>query len=189
MHKDIILRIKNEFLIKNKLTVAIDGRAGSGKSALAKALSKEFDCNIFKTDDFFLPDGLRTPQRLSELGGNIDYDRFRAEIIDNIKLKKDFYYNKYDCGTGRFIRSGHIKYRPLNIVEGSYSMHDKFIDAYDLTVFLDVAYEEQLRRIENRDGAELLQRFIHEWLPMEEKYFKGMRIKEKADVYKLTIGD
>ena len=58
--------------------VAIDGRCGSGKTSLAALIAALFPCNVFHMDDFFLPPALRTPERLSQPGGNVDRERMLA---------------------------------------------------------------------------------------------------------------
>ena len=44
---------------------------------------------------------------------------------------------------------------------------------------LEISRDEQLLRLKKRDPSKL-DRFINEWLPMEEKYFETYRIKEKS---------
>ena len=57
-------------------TLAIDGRAAAGKSTAAALLAAALGAGVVHMDDFFLPAALRTPQRLSEPGGNVHYERF-----------------------------------------------------------------------------------------------------------------
>lgn len=58
--------------------VSIDGGSGTGKSHLAKQLAAVFPAAIVHMDDFFLQSFQRTPKRLAEPGGNLDYERFAA---------------------------------------------------------------------------------------------------------------
>ena len=64
-----------------RLLIAVDGRCASGKTTLAATLEEETGCNVVHMDDFFLRPEQRTPQRLAEPGGNVDYERFRQEVI------------------------------------------------------------------------------------------------------------
>ena len=70
----------------------------------------------------------------------------------------------------------------LRIVEGAYSCHPRFGEYMGLRVFCDVGQQEQLRRIEQRNGVEMLERFRDSWIPMEEKYFRSFHIRERADL-------
>lgn len=164
------------------INVAIDGNSGAGKSYLASMLSKVYACNIFHMDDYFLTPDLRTDDRLSEIGGNVDYIRFREEIIDSLTKGTEFQYRPYNCRTQSF--EGYILVEPkyLNIIEGVYSMHPTLVGAYDLKVFLGVEAEEQSRRILKRNGKSMHTRFVEEWIPLENEYFNQMNIKEKSDL-------
>ena len=84
---------------KETAIVAIDGNCTSGKTTLANQLAANYDCNIFHMDDFFLRPEQRTPERFSEVGGNVDYERFLAEVLIPLKLGKPFSYRPFDCST------------------------------------------------------------------------------------------
>lgn len=164
------------------LIIAIDGNCGSGKSSLASYLADEYDCNVLHMDNFFLRPEQRTKERLSEIGGNIDYVRFKREALDKLKQNKEFEYQIYDCFVGKL--TDYIKVIPkkLNIVEGVYSLHPTLIDAYDLKIFMEISKETQEKRILKRSGKSMLQRFIEEWIPLENEYFAKMNIAEKSDI-------
>ena len=75
-----------ELLEKHKdssepILVAIDGMCGSGKTTLGEYLHQVFDCNLFHVDDFFLRLEQRIPERLQEVGGNVDYERFEETVL------------------------------------------------------------------------------------------------------------
>ena len=71
----------------------------------------------------------------------------------------------------------------INIIEGSYSMHPLLADYYDFGIFLEIDFEEQKKRIKKRNSKELAQLFFDMWIPMEEKYHKGMRVKERCSLH------
>lgn len=124
--------------------IAIDGRCAAGKTTLAKQLQDILDCNIFHMDDFFLPPGLRTRERLAQPGGNVDYERFRCDVLLPILQGKPFSYRPYDCHLQRQVEPKPVQPKPINIVEGSYSCHPHLWDAYNLRIFLDIDPAEQL---------------------------------------------
>jgi hypothetical protein len=43
-------------------------------------LSEQPDATIFHMDDFYLQGRQRTYERLNEVGGNVDYERFAKEV-------------------------------------------------------------------------------------------------------------
>ncbi len=170
------------------VVVAIDGRAASGKTTLAKLIETEFNAQIIHMDYFFLPPDLRTKERFDEPGGNINYERFYAEVIPNLKKKCDFEYGVFDCS--KMTISGYISVlkNDITVVEGSYSLHPRFGDYADIKIFVTVDETEQIERIKKRNGEKLLQRFLSEWIPMEEKYFEAFNIKQNCE-YVLETGE
>ena len=163
--------------------LAIDGRCGSGKTTLAGMIAQRYRAEVIHMDDFFLQKDQRTPERLAEPGGNVDRERFRREVILPILEGKDqFEYQRYDCSRQEFGETVRIVKSPLIVIEGAYSCHPYFGDICDVRIFMDVDPAEQRRRILSRNGPEMLPRFVSEWIPMEELYFKTFRIKEKCSI-------
>jgi uridine kinase len=128
---------------KKSIIAAIDGNSAAGKTSLAAVLKSRYDCNIFSMDDFFLTPHQRTPDRLDEPGGNIDYERFCEEIIEALKSGKPFSYRAYCCQTMKLSEPIQVNPNPLNIIEGAYSLHPYFAGAYDIKVFLRLDEAEQ----------------------------------------------
>ncbi len=164
------------------ILVAIDGMSASGKSTLGFYLKEVFDCNLFHMDDFFLQDAQRTVERLAEIGGNVDYERFKKEVLQPVLDKKTVFYRPLRCDTGEIQHGTEIPFKRLNIIEGSYSQHPYFDDRYKLRVFTEISNELQIERIRNRNGEIMLKRFISEWIPKENIYFETFQIKEKSHI-------
>jgi uridine kinase len=164
------------------ILVAIDGNCCAGKSTLASLIANTFYCNLFHMDHFFLPTELRTKERFLEIGGNIDYLRFRNEVILGIKSKQPFIYRVYCCKKKGFTQTISVTPKKLNIIEGVYSMHPTLINDYNLKIFLHIDGQEQSRRILNRNGETIYGKFKKEWIPMENQYFKEYKIMKKCDI-------
>lgn len=163
---------------KEPILVAIDGMCASGKTTLGYFLKSLFECNLFHMDDFFLQDYQRTKERLTQVGGNVDYERFQKEVLVPMKEKSTVIYRPYSCKFRRFGKGQEITYKRLNIVEGSYSQHPYFKDPYDIKVFSTVSKEKQIDIIKKRNGEVLVKRFAEEWIPKEEDYFAVYGIKQ-----------
>lgn len=162
--------------------VALDGRCASGKTTLAEQLADITGAGVVHMDDFFLPPSLRRPERLAEPGGNVHYERFMEEVLPALKSPGAFRYQCFDCsrmepGAEREVREGNLR-----IVEGAYSCHPVFGEYMGLRVFCDVEPQEQLKRIEQRNGVEMLENFREKWIPMEEQYIRHFQIRERADL-------
>lgn len=163
--------------------IAIDGRAASGKTTMARQLSKILEAPVIAMDDFFLPIELRTQERYEEAGGNVHYERFIEEVLPYIRGENAFSYQRFDCSQMDYSRERReIPSGKWRIVEGSYSLHPAFGPYADLTVFSHVESEEQARRILARDGAEFAQVFREKWIPLEEKYFTTYAIDHSAHI-------
>ncbi len=140
--------------MKTPLFVAIDGRCASGKTTLASFLKETLACNVIPMDHFFLQPHMRTEERLQQPGGNVDYERFLNEVMLPLTAGQIFSYQPYNC-------------------------HLKQFDAPK--IFLTTSYEEQLRRIANRNGKDSVTIFKEKWIPLEENYFHELNIKEHCD--------
>ncbi len=165
-----------------RCVVAIDGPCASGKTTLAAELAAETGAGIVHMDDFFLPAGLRTEERLLQPGGNIHYERFLEEVIPALARGGDFSYRRFDCGRMEMGQSRQVRGAGTVIVEGSYSCHPKFGEYMDIRVFVDIDPEEQIKRIIRREGPEAAETFRQRWIPMEEVYLETYRIRDRADI-------
>ena len=166
---------------KERALVAIDGPCTAGKTTLGAALHKSLGGNLFHADDFFLREEQRTAARYCEVGGNIDYERMRDEVLVPLREDKAFFYRPFVCGEMRIGEPVAVEPARLNIVEGSYSMHRYFGDVYDLKIFLDIEPEVQRERVLARP-AHLHRRFFEEWIPMENRYFEQWQIAQGCDL-------
>ena len=140
--------------------LAIEGGSASGKTTLGKILAERYDCTVFHMDDFFLRSEQRTAARFAEPGGNVDRERFLAEVLLPLRRGEKVFYRRFDCG--------------------AYSMHPDLAPYYDLSVFLDISPELQRDRISRRNTPEKAKRFFAEWIPMEQAYFAAFDIPAKC---------
>ena len=174
----VILAIDGRLAECGRVLAALDGRCASGKSTLGALLAEVYGAALFHMDDFFLRPEQRTPERLAEPGGNVDRERFAAEVLAPLKAGIPFTYRPYDCTAKALAAPVAAKPAAVTVVEGSYALHPELRDAYDVRIFLTVGPETQMRRIRARSGEALAARFVAEWIPMEERYFSALRVPE-----------
>ena len=177
----VIERIERVYTERERVFVAIDGPCTSGKTTLATVLQRHFGGNVLHMDDFFLRPEQRTPERFAEPGGNVDRERFEDDVLAPLAAGKIAQYRPWDCHTGDFAASRNVEPARLTIVEGSYSMHPALRGYYDLMICLTIDSGEQLRRLEARNPR-MLQRFIDEWIPLENRYFASTETRTAADM-------
>ena len=137
---------------------------------------------MFHMDDFFLRPWQRTKERLSQPGGNIDWERFGEEVLIPLKNREPINYKRFNCSTLTLEPAISLLPSKLNIIEGAYSMHPKLAEYYNLSVFLDVSPQLQEKRIGKRNSSAMAKRYLEEWIPMEHLYYEKMQVKEKCDI-------
>ena len=163
--------------------VAIEGGSASGKTTLASLLEHVYGCCVFQTDDFFLRPEQRTAKRLTEIGGNLDRERFATEVLRPLCAGETVRYRRFDCTTQALDQPTEVRPGALTVIEGTYSLHPDFGKYYDLAVFLDVDPATQKQRITTRNAPGLAKRFFDEWIPLENAYFTKMDISTQADLH------
>ncbi len=166
---------------KKQLLIAIDGRCASGKTTLAEKLKERLSCNIIHMDDFFLRPEQRTAERYYEPGGNVDRERFAAEVLLPLKSGKAFSYRPFDCHTMKLSEPIMTEQSEITIIEGTYSCHPALWNFYDLHIFLTVSPEEQFHRLAKR-SKENLHVFREKWIPLEERYFNAYKIDARCEL-------
>lgn len=159
------------------LIIAIDGRAAAGKTTLAAALAQLLDLSLFHMDDFYLPPERRTEERFAKAGGNIDFERFRKDVLLPLRAAEPFSYQALIPHEWSYSEARHISKTDMVIVEGAYALHEALRDFYraDLSFFIDVDSALQLERILLRNGEAAVQQFVERWIPYEEKYIASMK--------------
>ena len=160
--------------------LAIEGGSAVGKTTLSRALEEIYGCSVFHMDDFFLRPEQRTPERFAEPGGNVDRERFLSEVLLPLSKGEDMItYRPFDCSV--FDLGSAVTIRPgkLCVIEGAYSMHPELEGFYDVSVFIDLPAKERRSRILKRN-PDMADRFFNEWMPMEDRYFREMNVKERC---------
>ena len=158
--------------------VALDGPCASGKSTLGEALSEIYRCPLIHMDDFFLRPEQRTPEQLAEPGGNVDYVRFRREVLEPLVEDRPAQYRPWQCRVGGFGPEQIVKPGPVTVVEGSYSLRPDLREGYHLRLWVEADWEQRERRLAARGGPGCLARFREMWIPMEDRYFSACAVKE-----------
>lgn len=181
---NLLKHIKKLSQNNKRYIISIDGRAASGKSTLADFLERELDAVVFHMDDYFLSEEMKTKERLSIPGGNVHYERLQEEILGHLD-EKFVSYRKYNCTSGQLEPTITKTLKKFIVIEGVYSQQEILRDYYDLNIFTIVTEQTQHQRLEKRN-PKLFKRFITEWLPLEEEYFRILRIEELSD-YKISV--
>lgn len=169
----------------DRAVVAIDGMCASGKTTLAGELAECFGGVVIHADSFFLLPEMRTPERLSEPGGNFHRERFKSEVVDKLH-GGSFEYGVFECSKGEITHSEFVPAKGLIVIEGAYCMHPLLKAEYDYRIFSAASPEAQLIRIEQRNGKTALESFKTKWIVFENRYFERFKIRQVCDAVVLT---
>lgn len=176
----LLAAIDRQMAEHSPVRVAIDGPCASGKSTLGALLSELYHCPLLHMDDFFLRPGQRTPARLSEPGGNVEYERFQQEVLSPL-CRGDFArFRPWQCHPGEFGPEIVVAPAPLTAVEGSYSLHPALRDAYHLRIWAEAPWPIRCERLSARGDPQgsLLEQFLQLWIPLEDRYFSACQVKQ-----------
>lgn len=186
--REILARLEAAMLNGGRLLLVIDGRCGSGKTTLAQEFGCRCRCNVFHMDDYYLPVVQQTEERLAEPGGNIDFERFAAEVALPLMQGRDIICRPFACSSQSYMEATLFRAAKINIIEGTYSCHPRLHPIYEsapdvnvVTLFLDIDSDIQLERIQKRVGEQRLQMFKEKWIPREEQYFDAYAVREYCD--------
>ena len=180
--QEIVRRVNALLLSKPRAIIAIDGNCCAGKTTMATRLGSLLGANVFHLDDYFLQMHMRTPERLSQPGGNVDAERFLSEVLSPTARGEAAQVRKYDCHEDLLLDPVLVSPSRVAIVEGAYSLHPLLAPHYDLTVFCRIEPELQLSRIRARNGSAALNVFQSRWIPLENRYFQALDVLSQCDI-------
>lgn len=177
----VVSRVSALLALQPRVLLAIDGNCCAGKTTMANRLGERLHAPVFHMDDFFLRPEQRTPERLSLPGGNVDAERFLAEVLSPISRGEPVSYLRYDCKEDRLRAPVPIAPAAVCIVEGAYSLHPLLASHYDLKLFCRVDPALQKERVLRRNGKVMLSMFTDRWIPLENAYFEALQIEQGCD--------
>ena len=173
---DALLRTSERVLI------AIDGNCCAGKTTLSQRLGNLLGANVFHLDDYFLQPHMRSPQRLNQPGGNVDAERFLAQVLLPVSRGEQATVQKYDCHADALLDPVFVSPKRVAIIEGAYSLHPLLAPYYTLKVFCRIDPALQTSRILARNGEAALPVFRERWIPLENRYFEALDILSQCDL-------
>ena len=175
----ILSAVAEKLALKRHVLLCLDGPCGSGKTTMAKQLTQITDAVCVPMDDFYTPHPQKTPERLSQPGGNADIDRLLTEFLLPWRKYGHGSYRPYLCADDQFGEPVAIPERSLTILEGSYSLHPSIAALADIRVFLMIDDAEQLRRLLAREGADGVISFQQRWIPLEKAYHAAFSLPDE----------
>ena len=155
--------------------IAVDGPAGSGKTTLANQLSKDLaNVEIIHMDDLYHGWSDAFSARLTASVIN--------QILAPISQGIEFNYEIYDWKSNKFSKSKIIPSGQIYILEGVGAGQRQFRKYLSKIIWLDIADEEGLTRVINRDGAEILEQ-MQEFQRAQKLHFASELTENAADFH------
>jgi uridine kinase len=152
--------------------VGIDGFGGAGKSTLATAIAERVSrAVVVRVDDFWGPN-------IAEW----DWLRFRAQLLEPLLAARPARYqvwNWVDDVGGEWVE---VAPGRVVVVEGVSSTRTEAGVPWDLTVWVEAPRDVRLARALERDGPDLMRRWLDDWMPSEEAYAARERPRDRVDL-------
>jgi uridine kinase len=158
-------------------TIAIDGRGGSGKTALVELLRAELPGFIMLNgDDYFEP--IDDPI----VWGDFNDERFIQDVIEPLKRAGSFTYRPYDWHVTPHITEKKIEVTKGICLERCYSFG--FDLDWDLKIWVETPKEACLERGLTRENMPREKTILawEIWQAREDDYIQKYQPQEKADV-------
>lgn len=150
--------------------VGIDGKGASGKTTLARLVAAAVDGAVtVQVDDFARPD----------LTG-WDRDRFLAQVFRPLVAGRAARYQRWDWGRNAGAEWVSVPPGQAMVVEGVSATDVRLGVPWDVTVWVEAPPEVRQRRALERDGPEMLDRWLTDWMPSEDSYEAQQRPQQRA---------
>lgn len=150
--------------VRSPVVVGIDGRSGSGKTALAEELAARLGWPVLHLDDMYQGwDGLgEAPPTLA------------ADVLIPLRQGLDASHPTWDWAAGRPGPRAIVPWVPHLVVEGCGVGAEPAGNLLDLLVWLDAPTELRRRRALGRDG-EIFAPHWDRWAAQEDAVLAGVR--------------
>ncbi len=186
--KNITPYIKRLFFILNRsVLIGIDGRAGTGKTTLAKYLTTslkaaEMPVNTVLTDDFyhFRKNRWQGPVEKQPVGYNYCWQRLLDEVIIPFKSGRQAKFQLYNWNKDCLDKWKTVDSRGILLIEGFSSTRKELSGYCDLRIWLSCSKAIRENRIKKR--GDMSQEELREWRPAEDQYIKAHKSEKKAHI-------
>ena len=167
--------------------MGIDGPGGSGKSTLARQLSDGWPAAaVVEMDDFYRPSADRAEPPPVH-GGNYDRERLTSQVLEPRASGRAGRYQRYDWEGDRLAEWHDVPADAVVLVDGVYSLSALLREYFDYRIWVESSADVRLQRGLDRDGEQMRDVWVQEWMPAEVRYRESERPEELADL--LLNGD
>jgi len=194
--------IASEILYKKQenlpLVVGINGVDTSGKTTFTKELDRYLSKAGFKTqtilmDDFHNPSEIRNREKdpvISYTNNAFDLAKIERELMKPIAAGTivDKALMLLDIEEDKFINEKryYIDKDTIVLFEGVLLYREPLNKYFNFRIFIDISFEEMLRRAIKRDGIlfgdKVIERYNNKYIPIQKQYLEKYNPKNISDV-------
>jgi uridine kinase len=140
--------------------IGVDGFGGSGKTTFAARIADAVArAVVVHIDDFARP-----------WVAEWDFDRFRTDLVAPVLANSSTRYQRFDWPSGSLAEWHEIHPGGVLVIEGVSATRPETGVPWALTVWVDAPREVRLERALERDGPELMPRWLEDWMPSEDAW-------------------
>ncbi len=151
--------------------VGIDGFGAAGKTTLAAAAARALpSAVVVHVDDFARP-----------TVAGWEYDRFVVQVLQPLSEGRAARYQRWDWPTDTAAEWYDVPPGVPVVVEGVSSTDERLGVPWDVRIWVEADREVRLARALERDGEAMLDRWLTDWMPSEERYAAAQRPRERSD--------
>lgn len=158
--------------------VGVDGFGATGKTTLAASLARVLPGSVVVHVDDFARPSVTTWER----------DRFVAQVLTPLAAGRPGRYQRWDWPTDTGAEWHDVPAGVPVVVEGVSSTDVRLGVPWDVRIWLEADREVRLARALERDGEAMLERWLTDWMPSEERYLEAQRPDARADFWVRTSG-
>lgn len=198
IYKEIAGQILNRKQKNKPMIVGINGVDTSGKSTFTKEIARYlfktgFKSHTISIDDFHNPSKIRNKEKnpvISYLNNAFDITKIENEIMKPLvtenKLDKEL--SLLHLETDEFIN--HKRYiideDTIVLFEGVLLYREPLNQYFDLRIFIDISFDEVLKRAAKRDlnllGECVIEKYNNKYIPIQKLYMEKYNPKVLSDI-------
>ena len=156
--------------------IGVDGFGAAGKTTLAASLARALPGSVVVHVDDFARPSVQGWER----------DRFVDQVLAPLVAGRTARYQRWDWDSDTGAEWHDVPPGVPVVVEGVSSTDVRLGVPWDVQVWVEASREVRLARALERDGESMMEQWLTDWMPSEERYAEAQRPRERADFWVRT---
>ena len=197
-YKELAGQIIENKRVDKPILVGINGVDTSGKTTLTRELGNYlrksgYKVQIIHMDDFHNPSRIRLREAdpvMTYINNAFNLERLECELLKPIAegecIHKELMLLDLEADEFSMRKSYHVDGETIVLIEGVMLYRDPIGQYMDLKIYLDISFEEVLKRACERDGYlfgdKIREKYEKKYIPAQRLYHDTCSPKKKSDV-------